>query len=81
MQENVVKIAESTPSFNVKYLSQKRVYRIKYKYKGRYATGEDCFNQLKFIYETMKLSKIDWSYFVVDIFEKHIEISSSYKFV
>lgn len=79
--ESVIKIAEATPSMKVTYFPRKKRYQIKFKSKGRYTTGWECFNQVKFLYETTNLQKINWDYFIYQVFDKHIEIPNSYKFI
>lgn len=78
---SIIKIVETTPSFKVNYLSRKKVYRIKYKTNGHYMSGWECFNQVKFLYETMNLQKINWDYFIYTIYNNHIEIPNAYKIV
>lgn len=77
----IIKLAEATPSLKVKYFPRKQTYQIKFKNKGRYATGWECFNHIKFLYETANLQKINWDYFLYQVFDKHIEIHNSYKVI
>ncbi len=71
---DIIEIAKATKSMNVKYFPRKRIYRIKFKQNGRYMTGWETFNQIKFLYETTKMQKIDWNFFIYQVFSNYIEI-------
>jgi hypothetical protein len=83
VKNQIVRIANSTPSLNAKYFPRKKKYTIKYKYEGKYVSGIECWKQLKFLYETSTLQKIDWKYVesLVDIRDKYVELLSEYKIV
>lgn len=74
VKDDIIKIADATKSLTVKYFPRKKVYQIKFKQKGRYMTGWETFNQIKFLYETTKTQKIDWNLFIYQVFDKYIEI-------
>jgi hypothetical protein len=81
IKESVIKLAENIKSFNVQYFPRKHVYRIKLRNAGHITSGVECVDFLKFQWETMHLQKINWDYLHIDIFDKHIEIRSLYKFI
>ena len=68
-------LANTNPHFVIIKKTRKKGFEIKYKPAGRYLSGKECFEHLKFLYETMYLKKINWDYLNYIIEDKHIFIS------
>ena len=71
----LIELAIATPAMKVERKPRKKVIEIKMKNRGRYVTGQEVFNQLKFLYETMNKQTIEWKYLLYTVKDNCVEFS------
>ena len=71
----LIELAIATPAMKVERKPRKKVLEIKMKNHGRYITGQEVFNHLKFLYETTNKQTVEWKYLRYTVKDKHVEFS------
>ena len=69
----LIELAITTPAMKVVRKQRKKLIEIKWKRGGRFATGQEVFDHLKFLYETIYKQCIAWEYLQYTVKDKTVE--------